>query len=117
MLFRRLLGGLPGHHERRGRRDLRPRAPPHRQELAFTLFRYAKEAGLDTKVRADLTPYSDAGQVAGWAGRPWNGRWPRACWPDAAPEAPRPLPRWAPVTRAEFSAVLKTLCETVLPKQ
>ena len=50
----------PGHHERRGRRDLRPRAPPTRQELAFTLFRYAKEAGLDTKARADLTPYSDA---------------------------------------------------------
>lgn len=33
-----------------------PQPPPHPQELAFTLFRYAKEAGLDTKVRADLTP-------------------------------------------------------------
>ena len=44
-----------------------PERPPTRQELALTLFRYAKEAGLDTKKRAELTPYSDADQVAGWA--------------------------------------------------
>ena len=44
-----------------------PGAPPPVRELALTLFRYAKEAGLDTQKRTQLTPYSDAGQVADWA--------------------------------------------------
>ena len=116
MLFRRLLGRLPGHYERCGRRDLRPRAPT-RQELALTLFRYAKEAGLDTKKRAELTPYSDADQVAGWAREAVEWAVAQGLLAGRSAGGVQTLAPLGTVTRAEFSAVLKTLCETVLPKQ
>ena len=94
-----------------------PERPPTRQELAFTLFRYAKEAGLDTKVRADLTPYSDAGQVAGWAREAVEWAVAQGLLAGRSTGSTQTLAPLGTVTRAEFSAVLKTLCETVLPKQ
>ena len=83
----------------------------------FTLFRYAKEAGLDTKVRADLTPYSDAGQVAGWAREAVEWAVAQGLLAGRSTGSTQTLAPLGTVTRAEFSAVLKTLCETVLPKQ
>ena len=94
-----------------------PERPPTRQELAFTLFRYAKEAGLDTKARADLTPYSDAGQVAGWAREAVEWAVAQGLLAGRSTGSTQTLAPLGTVTRAEFSAVLKTLCETVLPKQ
>ena len=94
-----------------------PERPPTRQELALTLFRYAKEAGLDTKKRAELTPYSDADQVAGWAREAVEWAVAQGLLAGRSAGGVQTLAPLGTVTRAEFSAVLKTLCETVLPKQ
>ena len=87
-----------------------------RQELAEALYRFAQNAGLDTQNRADLSIYDDASQVASWArtGVEWAvsagllaGR--------TAEDGSLLLAPGDPVTRAEFAAVLQTLCESVLP--
>ena len=87
-----------------------------RQELAEALYRFAQNAGLDTQNRADLSIYDDASQVASWAraGVEWAvsagllaGR--------TAEDGSLLLSPGEPVTRAEFAAVLQTLCESVLP--
>ena len=87
-----------------------------RQELAEALYRFAQNAGLDTQNRADLSIYDDASQVASWArtGVEWAvsagllaGR--------TAEDCSLLLSPGDPVTRAEFAAVLQTLCESVLP--
>ena len=94
-----------------------PERPPTRQELALTLFRYAKEAGLDTRKRVELTPYSDADQVAGWAREAVEWAVAQGLLAGRSAGGVQTLAPLGTVTRAEFSAVLKTLCETVLPKQ
>ena len=82
----------------------------------MALYRFAQNAGLDTRDRADLSGYDDAGQVASWAraGVEWAvsagllaGR--------TAEDGALLLSPGEPVTRAEFAAVLQTLCESVLP--
>ncbi|MBS7219613.1 MAG: S-layer homology domain-containing protein, partial [Oscillospiraceae bacterium] len=94
-----------------------PERAPTRQELALTLFRYAKAAGLDTQKRAQLTSYSDAGQVAGWAQEAVEWAVGQGLLAGRSTNGTQILAPLGTVTRAEFSAVLKTLCETVLPKQ
>ena len=94
-----------------------PERAPARQELAVALYRYAQSAGLNTSGRADLSGFDDAGQVAPWAraGVEWAvsvgllaGR--------TSGDGATLLSPGEPVTRAEFAAVLQTLCESVLPK-
>ena len=96
--------------------NFNPDRAPARQELAVALYRFAQNAGLDTRDRADLSGYDDAGQVASWAraGVEWAvsagllaGR--------TAEDGALLLSPGEPVTRAEFAAVLQTLCESVLP--
>lgn len=96
--------------------NFNPDRAPARQELAAALYRFAQNAGLNTQNRADLSGYDDAGQVASWAraGMEWAV--------SAGLLAGRPSDSGAlllspgePVTRAEFAAVLQTLCESVLP--
>ena len=96
--------------------NFNPDRAPARQELAVALYRFAQNAGLDTRDRADLSGYDDAGQVASWAraGVEWAvsagllaGR--------TAEDSALLLSPGEPVTRAEFAAVLQTLCESVLP--
>ena len=94
-----------------------PERPLTRQELALTLFRYAKETGLNTQKRAPLTPYSDADQVADWAREAMEWTVAQGLLAGRSAGATQTLAPLGTVTRAEFSAVLKTLCETVLPKQ
>ena len=74
------------------------------------------EEAADTRDRADLAGYDDAGQVASWAraGVEWAvsagllaGR--------TSEDGALLLSPGEPVTRAEFAAVLQTLCESVLP--
>ena len=86
------------------------------KKASEALYRFAQNAGLDTQNRADLSIYDDASQVASWAraGVEWAvsagllaGR--------TAEDGSLLLSPGDPVTRAEFAAVLQTLCESVLP--
>ena len=93
-----------------------PERAPARQELAVALYRFAQSTGLSTSGRGDLSVYDDAAQVAPWAraGMEWAvyegllaGR--------TSSGGVSLLSPGEPVTRAEFAAVLQTLCQSVLP--
>ncbi len=94
-----------------------PDRSPARQELAVALYRFAQNAGLDTSPRADLSDYADATQVAPWARA--SVEWSVSMGLLAGYEADGSM-YLSPsdfVTRAEFCAVLRTLCEQVLTQQ
>ena len=38
-----------------------------REQTATFLYRYAVYAGMNTQAAADLSPYTDAGSISGWA--------------------------------------------------
>ena len=44
-----------------------PDDPITREQLALMLYGYARQAGLDTAARADLSRYADAGAISDWA--------------------------------------------------
>jgi hypothetical protein len=44
-----------------------PDASVTREQIAAMLFRYARRAGADTRAAGDLSAFSDAGEIAGWA--------------------------------------------------
>lgn len=83
-----------------------------RQELALTLFRYAQSQGVNTKEHSELSVYSDGDAVAPWAREAVSWAVARGL---LTPSGQKLDPASA-VTRAQFSAVLMTLCESVLPK-
>lgn len=92
-----------------------PERAPARQELAAALYRFAQYSKLDTSPRADLSGYADADQVASWAraGMEWSVSVGLLAGHSSGDEML--LSPSDTVTRAEFSAVLRTLCESVLP--
>mgnify|MGYP005789228351 FL=1 len=92
-----------------------PERAPARQELAAALYRFAQYSKLDTSPRADLSSYADADQVASWAraGMEWSVSVGLLAGHSSGDEML--LSPSDTVTRAEFSAVLRTLCESVLP--
>lgn len=92
-----------------------PERAPARQELAAALYRFAQYSKLDTSPRADLSSYADADQVASWAraGMEWSVSVSLLAGHSSGDEML--LSPSETVTRAEFSAVLRTLCESVLP--
>ena len=92
-----------------------PERAPARQELAAALYRFAQSSKLDTSPRADLSSYADADQVASWAraGMEWSVSVGLLAGHSSGDEML--LSPSETVTRAEFSAVLRTLCESVLP--
>lgn len=92
-----------------------PERAPARQELAAALYRFAQYSKLDTSPRADLSGYADADQVASWAraGMEWSVSVGLLAGHSSGDEML--LSPSETVTRAEFSAVLRTLCESVLP--
>mgnify|MGYP000585681676 CR=1 FL=1 len=81
--------------------------------MALTLFLYAQSQKISTSQRADLSVYADEDKVADWPALLWSGPCLRVCWP---PHGGRKtvLDPTGNVTRAEFAAVLKTLCQDVL---
>ena len=93
-----------------------PDRAPARQELAAALYRFAQNAGLNTEQRADLSAYSDADQVASWARASVEWSVSVGLLTGYSTENGMLLSPTEPVNRAEFSAVLRTLCETVLPQ-
>ena len=44
-----------------------PDDPITREQLALMLYNYAQKQGRDTAARADVSRYSDAGQISAWA--------------------------------------------------
>ena len=92
-----------------------PERAPARQELAAALYRFAQYSKLDTSPRADLSGYADADQVASWAraGMEWSVSVGLLAGHSSGDEML--LSPSDTVTRAEFSVVLRTLCESVLP--
>ena len=92
-----------------------PERAPARQELAAALYRFAQYSKLDTSPRTDLSSYADADQVASWAraGMEWSVSVSLLAGHSSGDEML--LSPSETVTRAEFSAVLRTLCESVLP--
>ena len=94
-----------------------PDRAPARQELAVALYRFAQAQGLDVQNRADLSGYADAGEVSPWArvGVEWSVYEGLLAGHPAGDEMF--LSPTEAVSRAEFAAVLRTLCETVLPPQ
>ena len=92
-----------------------PERAPARQELAAALYRFAQYSKLDTSPRADLSSYADADQGASGAraGMEWSVSVGLLAGHSSGDEML--LSPSETVTRAEFSAVLRTLCESVLP--
>lgn len=85
-----------------------------RQEMALTLMLYVQKSGISTDRRADLSGYADGSSVAAWAlsGMEWAVAAGLLTGRTTGGEAI--LDPTSAVTRAEFAAVLQTLCETVL---
>lgn len=79
-----------------------PDAQLTREQLAFILYRYARRTGANLRPTADLSRYTDAGEISSWALD--SMRWAmsnRLFNPDG--DALRPA---APVTRGELAAAL-----------
>lgn len=93
-----------------------PDRSPTRQDLAVALYRFAQESGLDTQDRADLSGYADAGQVVSWAQEALEWAVSAGLLAGHSSGSAMYLSPLDTVTRAEFSAVLRTLCESVLPQ-
>lgn len=85
-----------------------------RQEMALTLMLYVQKSGVSTDQRADLSGYTDQNSVADWART--GMEWAVAVGLLAGRTAggTKTLDPAGTVTRAEFAAVLQTLCEDVL---
>ena len=92
-----------------------PNRAPARQELAVALYRFAQVRELDATGRADLTQYADADQISSWARSATEWAVSAGLLAGHSSGGAMYLSPVDSVTRAEFSAVLRTLCESVLP--
>ena len=89
-----------------------------RQQILVMLHSFARQyLKLTPTGTADLSIYGDGGQVAGWAREAVEWAVAQGLLAGRSAGGVQTLAPLGTVTRAEFSAVLKTLCETVLPKQ
>jgi len=77
-----------------------------RQELAVMLYNYAGYLGLDTQGRADVSRFSDGGDVAAWASDAM--RWAVSAGIISGSDAGRLMPA-ATATRAEVSAMIERM--------
>lgn len=85
-----------------------------RQELALTLFLYAKNAHAPTSQRADLSGYADQASVDSWARSAMEWAVAEGLLTGRTSGGVQALDPTGAVTRAEFAAVLQTLCLDVL---
>ena len=92
-----------------------PERPPARQELATALYRFAQHQDWNTQARADLSAYADAGETAPWARTAMEWAVASGLLAGHSEGGLMYLSPSASVTRAEFSAVLQTMCQTFLP--
>lgn len=85
-----------------------------RQEMALTLFLYAQSQGISTDQRADLSVYADQDGIAGWARSALEWAVAEGLLAGRTSGGSTILAPSGAVTRAEFAAVLQTLCQNVL---
>ncbi len=85
-----------------------------RQEMALTLMLYVQKSGISTDQRADLSRYADADDVADWARTAMEWAVAEGLLAGRTAGNVTKLDPSSAVTRAEFAAVLQTLCEKVL---
>lgn len=94
------MGRSQPDRERHFRHDLAPNASITREQMAAILYRYAQYKGYDVTKKADLSGYSDNGQVSAYAkdALAWanaakliNGVTNTTLAPQATPPAPRSL--------------------------
>ena len=85
-----------------------------RQEMALTLFLYAQSQKISTSQRADLSVYADEDKVADWARTSMEWAVSEGLLAGRTVGGKTVLDPTGNVTRAEFAAVLKTLCQDVL---
>lgn len=85
-----------------------------RQEMALTLFLYAQNNKISTTQRSDLNGYADEGSVASWARTAMEWAVSEGLLAGRTSGNTKVLDPTGKVTRAEFAAVLQTLCEHVL---
>lgn len=85
-----------------------------RQEMALTLMLYVQKSGISTDQRADLSGYADQTSVASWAVAGMEWAVAEGLLAGRTAGGVTTLDPSSAVTRAEFAAVLQTLCEKVL---
>lgn len=87
-----------------------PNDPITREQLTAILYRYAAGKGYDMTARADLSGYSDAGQISAYAAEPmsWANALAFITGMDDGTLAPR-----AGATRAQTAAILMRFCQGV----
>lgn len=85
-----------------------------RQEMALTLMLYVQKSGISTDRRADLSGYADQSSVASWAVAGMEWAVAEGLLAGRTAGGVTTLDPSSAVTRAEFAAVLQTLCEKVL---
>lgn len=85
-----------------------------RQEMALTLMLYVQKSGISTDQRADLSRYADESGVADWARTAMEWAVAEGLLAGRTAGNVNKLDPSSAVTRAEFAAVLQTLCEKVL---
>lgn len=85
-----------------------PNDPITREQLTAILYRYAAGKGYDITARADLSGYSDAGQISAYAAEPmsWANALGLITGMDDGTLAPR-----AGATRAQTAAILMRFCQ------
>lgn len=88
-----------------------PNAAITRQQLAAILYRYAQFKGIDVSKRADLSQFSDAGRVAGYAGDAMA--WAVEAGLIGGTDGARLDPA-GNASRAQVAAILMRLCQNVL---
>lgn len=85
-----------------------------RQEMALTLMLYVQKNKISTDRRADLSIYADESSVASWARTAMEWAVAEGLLSGRTSGDTKTLDPAGNVTRAEFAAVLQTLCEKVL---
>lgn len=85
-----------------------------RQELALSLYQFAEEMGVNTKPRSGLGIYADANDVAYWAKDAMSWSVAMGLLSGRTSGSSQVLAPQETVSRAEFAAVLSTLCQKVL---
>ena len=87
-----------------------PNDPITREQLTAILYRYAAGKGYDITARADLSGYSDAGQISAYAAEPMS--WAKALGLITGMDDGTLAPR-AGATRAQTAAILMRFCQGV----
>jgi hypothetical protein len=90
--------------------SFRPGRSITREQFAAILMRYAAFKGRDTAARSDLSVYTDASDVSGWALE--NVRWANAE-ELITGRSETVLAPSEPATRAEAAAIIMRFCENV----